>query len=237
MKGGMPLRDYLAWLRASTTGSERQVPTEWGTLATEPESPGETGQGSSPETSDQSLDGRMALAAQMNDPTSTANLTLSVMGALAGPFGSIGAKGAKMAITAHNQSVINATLAAQSLRFSEAQEGQLAQGNVPGNIAQGTVPVGIPENDPTIDAPGVAAAAAAEGVSTPGDTPTGPSANYRAGGVVRDLRAGLAEPITAHEGEFVVQREPAVKYRRLLDAINDGKPAGVKRALRAALDA
>jgi len=248
MNSAIPLREYLAWLREQTTGrSGRQVPTPWGTLTEEPEpsSPGETGQLGHPETSDQSLGGRLALSADLSSPFGVAPLTLGLMGSLAGPLGTLGARAATMAMAAHNQSQINALVSARVAQPDEpTADVSIDDPNSTAATAAG-IAAGkdVVDENVTADADAAAAAAAdasaaaAAATSSPGDTSTGPSANYRVGGVVRDLRAGLAEPITAHEGEFVVRAAPATKYRRLLESINAGTPAGVKRALRAALDA
>jgi len=249
--GAIPLREYLAWLREQTTGrSGRQVPTPWGTLTEEPEpsSPGETGQLGHPETSDQSLGGRLGLAADLSSPFGAAPLTLGLMGSLAGPLGTLGARAATMAMAAHNQSQINALVSARVAQPDEPPAPPDPNDpNDPNSTAATAAAIAAMHTvvDENVDADANAAAAAAAAASaaaaattsTAGDTPTGPSANYRVGGVVRDLRAGLAEPITAHEGEFVVRAAPATKYRSLLESINAGTPAGVKRALRAALDA
>jgi hypothetical protein len=45
----------------------------------------------------------------------------------------------------------------------------------------------------------------------------------------RDRGPGLKERILALEGEYVVRRGPAKKYRRLLEAINADDPRRIHR--------
>jgi hypothetical protein len=92
-----------------------------------------------------------------------------------------------------------------------------------------------------IGEPGTASGAGAAGGPSgagPGAGPSGSAAGagpgeggefHRGGRVPNRTRGTLEERIVAQEGEYVVRRGPATKYRKLLEAINRDRPAEVKR--------
>lgn len=264
---GLSLANYLTWLHSQTTGRVPPIGLgQFGTFSAAPPlsgrevptSPGETGQGSSPETSDQSTGGRISLAAQLDDPNSLANVTLGLMGTLAGPLGTLAVSVGKAAMASHNQAALTQGLRGEqgpqltSQRVSEAIS-QNNRGPAPDAPPDEAVPDVDITNSPDMGlvagltgGPGgpagaaAAAAAAGQGGNTgvgTGEGPAGESGGvggtaYHQGGVVRDRRPGMDEPITAQQGEFVVARGPAKKYRGLLEAINEGDVPEIKRQAR-----
>lgn len=177
---------------------------------------------------DLSISGRGALAAALNDPTSLTSIALDAMGLLGGPIGSLAVAGGKAAMSAHNAGALAAAIA--GVGKGQAVLGEIANAP-PGGAPPGLADVGLTAAD-------VGLATAAEqgdtgptAVSDPSDP--GGLGEFRRGGVVRDrmLRRGGEEIIQAHEGEFVVRATAAKKHRRLLAAINAGRPASDLRAL------
>jgi hypothetical protein len=97
----------------------------------------------------------------------------------------------------------------------------------PSTAPVGTVSIGQPTSLGEVGEPGTPSSAdPGEGntgeASGAGSDPGGDA--YRRGGVVRDRsrRPGGAEPITAHQGEYVVRAPAETKHRRLLERINRG---------------
>lgn len=95
-------------------------------------------------------------------------------------------------------------------------------------------PAPAAEGDPNADGPG-------PGVSGQGGPGSGTGVSSgdtteHTGGPIADLMPG-DERRVLQEGEYVVRRDRAEKYRPLLEAINRGKPQQVKRALKEAMTA
>ena len=182
---------------------------------------------------DFSVSGRGALAAALDDPTSLTNIALDAMGLLGGPIGSLAIGAGRTAMAAHNAAALNAAITGvgkgESILSQIAKEG-LRVGVPP------SAPPGLAESPVGLTAEDVDVATEAEQGET-GEGDAGPGvgggAPFRRGGVVRDrmLRPDDEEVIRAHEGEFVVRAGAAKKHRRLLHAINAGRPTHELRAL------
>ena len=208
------LSDYLAWLRQSTTVPVVSPARDRRPPEAEQASPGETGQGSSPETSDQSVGGRIGLANALSDPTSAANIALTTMATLAGPLGGLIGKAATMAMAAHN----NAQLNAIAQNTPVGVRGLNADDNAPT-----ATPPDIPDDTLSVSPDPPDAAPAGD---DPADAGGGVSGVFHAGGLVpdRQRRPRREERITAKEGEYVIQRTAVQHYgQTLLDAINRGE--------------
>jgi len=227
------LSEYLALLEQSKPKpiSRTAKPTPQGTLDTSStdRSPGETDAGAHPETSDQSIGGRIGLANALNDPTSMVNVALDTMGMLAGPLGTIAMGIGKTAMGMHNNAVLNqaARNAPVGVRGLNADD-NAPEGGIGGGVTGapgpgiGSVP-GVPGGTGPGGAPGGADAGVGVG---PGDTGVGDGTGgvYHKGGMVRDMRLGMDEPITAQQGEFVIKRTAVKHYgKTLLEAINRGE--------------
>lgn len=189
---------------------------------------------------DVSIGGRGALAAALSDPTSVVNIALDAMGLLGGPIGTLAVGVGKAAMTADNAGKLAAAIA--SVGKAEAVLGEIGRGTAPpAGFAQGLTPadvdvattaeqgdVGIGVGDPGPSGAGSGGDPGGPG-GDPGVGDSGPGvgggAPFRRGGLIRDrmTRPGGEEVIRAHEGEFVVRKGPAKKYRRLLAAINAGQ--------------
>jgi hypothetical protein len=255
------LANYLTWLQSQSTG--RVPPMDFGehgtfktgALASDrdvPTSPGETGQGSNPETSDQSTGGRIGLAAQLDDPTSVANVTLDVMGLLAGPIGSLALRAGRAAMASHNQATLTQGLRGeQGARLSSQRVSEALSQNNRGPVADPDDPTAVSLTPEDVDI----ATEAEQGDTGEPDGPTGgPGGNsgsptgggdsgnpgdFHRGGVIpdRQRRPGLEESITAQQGEYVVKLGPSKKYRRLLDAINADDPTKIKQQAKSLKEA
>lgn len=238
----LPLSGYLDWLQRQTRPAYGQPGVKpFGvfseTSGEREDSPGETGQGSSPEASDQSTGGRISLAAALDDPTSAVNLTFAVMSTLAGPLGTAINVG-KAAMNAHNQAALTqglrgeqgARLSAQ--RISEARVGLPDPPDAPEGDPNDTTT--SPPTESEGPNPNDTGLTGPTGTGVAGGAPPGPTgaigeAAYHGGGVVQDRAPGREEPIVAEQGEFIVRRGPAAKYRSLLEAINQGDAREIQR--------
>ena len=163
-----------------------------------------------PMSDDVSFGGRAAALTSLNNPVSPANLTIGLMGTLAGPFGPLGAKIAREAIKYHLNKTINEEIQQRAPRFDIVDPGKdIAESDPPGlaglsplaendpalndaiNAPPGVVTVGDVTGGPVGDA--AAAAAAGEGGNTgvgTGEGPAGESGGvgggaYKKGGIVK----------------------------------------------------
>lgn len=111
------------------------------------------------------------------------------------------------------------------------QAGIAPTGPTPPNMTNFAVRAAGDDPEGPGGSPGGAPGGAAPG-GTGGSSPSGGEGGQspHTGGEIQDRNPrSMEERVTALQGEYVIQRGPSQKYRKLLEAINQDRPADIKR--------